>query len=137
MPISSAICLWLIFLSAIALANLIFSIAGYCNIIRDLMSRKFSNKLSEKEKDRILKNIDYIFKIRGIPDLKVYLSQYYEKGEFSGKNRQRLYRLKSLTQIEFLTFIINLADDLEASLDYIFANLGPPVPPYRSLKSKK
>ena len=134
---SSAIFLWLIFLSAIAFANLIFSIAGQCNIIRDMMSRKFSPKLTEDEKDKIIQNMNEIFKLRGFSNLRAYLLEYYEKGEFSGPNRMRFKRLKALKEIEFLNFMINVADDLGASLDYIFAKLGPQLPLYRSPKIKK
>ncbi len=131
--------LWLIFLSVIALANLIFFIGSEHNIICNIMSRKFPRKLSDKEKIDILNNLKEALKSRGLADLESYLSKYYEVGEFSGskKGRQRHYRIKQLKDIQFTTFLIDLADDLGLGLDFIFSGLGPPAPLYRTPKQKK
>ena len=100
------------------------------------MSRKFSRKLSDKEKGDILNNLQKALESRGLANLNTYLSQYYETGEFSGSNRarERLYRIKRLKTIQFTTFLIDLADDLGLGLDFIFSGLGPPAPLYRKPK---
>jgi hypothetical protein len=103
------------------------------------MSRKFSGSLSEREKVNILKNLREALKFKGIPNLEAYLAEYYDPGEFSGSNlgRQRRFRIKKLDEIQFTKFIIDFAEDLGISLDYIFCGLGPPAPSYRIPKPKK
>lgn len=137
---SSAIFLWLIpwlvLLSAIAFANLVFSIEKMCTIIRDMMSRTFSRKLSEDERKGILKRMDDVLQLRGFIDLGAYLDEYYP-GEFSGTKRERRLRISNLKEIQFLTFLIDFADDLGCTLDYIFRKIGPPMPLSRTPKIKK
>lgn len=132
---SSAIFLWLIFLSAISLASFIFSIERICTIIRDAMSRTFSRKLSDDERRGILENMDEVLHSRGFSDLGAYLDEYYP-GEFSGTKRERRSRISNLKDIQFLTFMVDFAEDLGCSLDYIFHRIGPPLPLYRTPKIK-
>lgn len=136
MPMSLAIWLWLIFLSAMVLANFVFLMVKECTIIRYIMSRTFSRKFSDKEKDDILRNMDTVIQLRGMGSLDAYLDEVYP-GEFSGTNRERRSRLKKLNEIQFTTFLIDFAEDLGGGLDFIFHELGPALPLYRTPKIKK